>query len=497
MSSRKKRKPDFEGIAEKIRRELVDQSLPSLALAVSRDGEFLREEAWGWANREQRIPATPHTMYSLASISKPITATALMILVERGQIDLDVPLNEYLGDTKLKAWVGDAADATVRRVASHTSGLHLHYQFFYEDEPHRRPPMDETIRRYGHLVAPPGERHYYSNFGYGLLDHLIARISGQSYAEFLRREVFLPLGMTRASVDLAPGLEAYAAERYGSDGLAYPFYDFDHPGGSAVYCSAHDLVRFGLLHLDTHLPDQKAILSEESIREMQTPVQLNDSSSCGYGIGWRVEEDDNGYRSVSHGGGMGGVNTILKLIPTEEIAVAVLCNAGTSLPFQIADDLIGEMLPDFAKERNKREKERETERDENSPTVKPSFEPPPDLLDEWKGSIHTGNGDLPFTLRIKEDGDVHAQIESNGQLKALVNNVRFKDGLFTGVMVGDLGTEDTNRRPYKIRLELKRRGDRLNGAAIAVSESYSEAAPGKRCGNALSHWTEVKKVDEP
>ena len=72
------------------------------------------------------------------------------------------------------ARVGNAGDATVRRVANHTSGLPLHYQFFYADEPYRRPAMDETIRRYGNLVTAPGERYQYSNLGYGVIDYVIA-----------------------------------------------------------------------------------------------------------------------------------------------------------------------------------------------------------------------------------------------------------------------------------------------------------------------------------
>lgn len=148
-------------------------------------------------------------------ISKPVTATALMVLRERGLIDLDRPANDYLGDAPLSARVGEATTATVRRIASHTSGLPLHYHFFYADEPYVRPPMEETIRRYGNLVTAPGERHSYSNLGYGILDHIISRVSGKSYADFRREEVFLPLGMTHSSVGIGPGLDAFEAKRYG------------------------------------------------------------------------------------------------------------------------------------------------------------------------------------------------------------------------------------------------------------------------------------------
>ncbi len=121
-------------------------------MAVAHEGEIIWEEGFGWADRENRTPASEHTLYSLASISKPITATGLMLLVERGKVDLDKPIDDYLGEAKLRARVGDASEATVRRVANHTSGLPLHYQFFYEDEVVPAPPA----RRNDPAVCQPG-----------------------------------------------------------------------------------------------------------------------------------------------------------------------------------------------------------------------------------------------------------------------------------------------------------------------------------------------------
>src|SRR5262245_59164435 len=128
----------FDSVREFIKQQLTERRLPSIAVAVARDGQIIWEEAFGWADSEKRVSATPHTMYSLASISKPITATGLMILKERGRIELDRPINEYLGEAKLAVRVGNPAEATVRRVANHTAGLPLHYQFFYEDESDRK-----------------------------------------------------------------------------------------------------------------------------------------------------------------------------------------------------------------------------------------------------------------------------------------------------------------------------------------------------------------------
>jgi len=471
---------EFNGVRNLIHAKLLELQTPSLAVAVARNGKIIWEEGFGWADRENRVWANEHTMYSLASISKPITATGLMILKERGKLDLDRPINDYLGDAKLKAWVGNPDEATVRRVANHSSGLPLHYQFFYEDEPYRRPPMDETIRRYGNLVTAPGEQYQYSNVGYGILDYVISRLSGKSYPDFMRQEVFLPLDMTHASVYIRPGLEKYQAVRYGSDGLPIPFYDFDHPGASAVFSSAHDLVRFGMFHLKANLPDQQVILSDESIDEMQQPT-MDIGNGHGYGIGWGITGNDMGYRSIGHGGGMGGVSTILVLIPSEKLAVVTLANSSSSLPGLISKEILSVLLPEYAK--NRALLEAQQKQGENK-----TQKPVPEIIGEWSGSVHTYKEVVPFTLWFKESGDVHVQL--GDQLKTLLNDVSFKDGYLEGRMMGDIGTEDANRRPYHLHVTLKLRGDVLNGAMIARS------LPGRRMGNALSHWVELKKQRE-
>lgn len=463
----------FDSVRAFIRKQMVERNVPSVAVAVARDGRVIWEEAFGWADRENRIAATPHTIYSLASISKPITATGLMILKERGKIDLDRPVNDYLGESKIKVRVGNPADATVRRVANHTSGLPLHYQFFYEDEPYRAPSRDETIRRYANSVTAPGEKYQYSNLGYGILDYVIERVSGKGYAEFMRTEVFQPLGLTHMSVDIGQGLEKQQAVRYGADGLPIPFYTFDHPGGSAVYASAHDLLRFGMFHLKTHLPDQKPIISDQAIDEMHQPTVVT-GPTAGYGIGWSSGIYPGNHRAVAHSGGMGGVATILHLFPQDKIAIVVLTNSSSPAPFLISEEIVATLMPDAARKPPAQ-----------NPMSEPVFKPTGELIGVWKGSVHTYKEEIPFTIEIKPDGDVHTRMAN--QLRTLLNRVDFKDGYLTGQMMSDIGTEDANRTRYVLSLSLKLRGDVMNGAMTAQS------MPAKRVGNALTHWVELKK----
>ncbi|MBL8267969.1 serine hydrolase domain-containing protein [Steroidobacter sp.] len=460
----------FEEIRSYIKAQMVAESVPSISVAVAKDGKILWEESFGWADREKRIEATPHTMYSLASISKPITTTGLMTLVQAGKVDLDKPINDYLGNAKLRARVGDAKDATVRRVANHTAGLPTYYQFFYADEPYSRPSMDETILRYGNLVTAPGETYEYSNLGFGVLDYVISRVSGMSYPEFMRREVFLPLGLTRTSVDIGPGLEDFAATRYGTDGLPIPFYDFDHPGASAIFSSAHDLVRFGMFHLKAHLKEQKPILSDASIDEMHK--RTAGTPENGYSIGF-ANSTKNNYEIVAHSGGMGGVHTQMQLYPSDKLVIVVLANSATRLPSQAADRIANKMLAKWPLSPERK-----------WPDPEP-FKPTDSLLGTWKGTLSTYVKDVPVELRFLPSGDVHAKF--GDQLTTLVNRPNFKDGVFTGNLVARIGTPDTERNPYTVGLQLRLRGDVLNGDAAAEGDRST------RVRNALAHWIELKK----
>jgi hypothetical protein len=375
----------------------------------------------------------------------------------------------------------------VRRVLNHTAGLPLHYQFFYADEPWQRPAMDETIRRYANLVSAPGERFQYSNLGYGVLDYVIERVSGRAYADFMRTELFGPLGMTRSAVGVPAPLADYAATRYGHDLLPYPFYDFDHPGASAIFSSANDLARFGALHAGARLPDQPALLSDHLLAEMQQ------HTGDGYALGWGIAANYGGLRRVSHDGGMGGVSTQLWLIPAERIAVVALTNSttnisGPKLGAEAAEDLLAVLAPSYAEQLAALRSARP------SAPLPPPYTPTPPLLGCWKGTAYTYVGERPLQLDFQADGDIHARL--GVQLKTLVNDATWDDGWLTGCFQGDIATPDASRRQHQLHLDLRLREGKLNGALMAISTQDREGgAPDVRVGNALAHWVEVERCE--
>jgi CubicO group peptidase (beta-lactamase class C family) len=464
------KQPDdrFARVRRQIQEAVTKGEAPSIAVAVAVEGKIVWEEGFGWADKQKQVPATPNTRYPVASVAKPFVSTGLMILAERGLVDLSRPANHYLGShSQLSGYAGDASGATLRHILQHRAGLPPHGQYIYQDENYNPPSIDETIRRYGILVNPPGERYTYSNLGYGILAHITARVSGKSYADFMRTEVFLPLGLTRTSIEIEPQLSGEAVTLYASDGSVIPYYVFDEWGSGRVWSTAHDVVRFGMFHLKEHLSDQMPILKDTTIDQM-----VNDNHTTGsaggfygtdwfYGLGWGGRnKSEYGYRWYGHEGGMPGVSAQLKLFPEKRIAIAVLSNGRQSLTYSLIDAIADTLLPDYSVMR------KEDPTSGKRPAPKP-FTPTEKLLGEWKGEIRTWGGSIPVTMTFQADTDVHIKV--GDELKTLVNNVRFENGRFSGDCHGTLSTPDAKRYPHQLGLNLTLRGNILNGSASAVT----------------------------
>ncbi|MBW3628073.1 MAG: beta-lactamase family protein [Gemmatimonadetes bacterium] len=444
----------FDGVRALINRLIVEEGVPSVAVAVAKDGEILWEEAFGWADRERRMAATPHTPYSLASITKPMTATAALVLSERGKFELDTPIESHLGQLRFAGYAGDAAGVTARRIMAHSAGLPQYYYFYHSGYP--PPSPEQTLARYGMVVFPPAQRFEYSNIGYHSLAIAISRVSGQPFSEFLRREVFLPLGMTRSALDLHPSWAAEAATRYDGKGRPIPPYSSDHPGSGDVWSSAHDLLRFGMFHVGTPLPGQRAILGPEAIRTMQ---QIASAPGAQWGLGWSLGTD-RGYRVVRHGGQQPGVDNQLVLYPDENVVVVMLANQNNWKVRQVVEEIAAVVLPHYA--------ERKTAA--TAPGSGPEQLATPS--GRWAGTLTTHEGAEPFTLVFQPDGDVLARVGE--RMTTYVNNFRSEGGAFVGWMYGVMNTSDALRHRHNLNFTLLPQGDELIGQLVA----YTPLDPG-------------------
>lgn len=437
-----------------IERLISEEKVPSIAVAVAKDGKILWQEGFGWADRENRIPATAHTPYSLASITKSITATAVMILRERDKIDLDDPIENYLGNLQLRDFAGESEKVTARRVLSHTAGLPLHYYYYHAG--YEPPSAEETVARYGIVVYPPGEEYHYSNIGFRLLDVAISNASNDDYSNFIRKEIFVPLGMARSALGLHPAWAEEAAARYDGQHRRIPFYLTDHPGSGDVFASAHDMLRFAMFHLGTPLPDQKRILTPQSIEkmhELNTPPYAIDP----YGLGW-VPSVDRGFKRVGHGGRQPGVSNEMILYPEEDVAIVVLANQQSNVK-AAAEAIAGALLPGYS------ERGEDQEDPATLAAVEARSRPLPTFTGTWSGTVTAHDGVHPLRLEFQPDGDIHVKFRQ--QFTTLLNNVGSFGGLLMGRFPGTMPTDDAMRHRHSFLLLLRPQGEELVGQLVA------------------------------
>jgi CubicO group peptidase (beta-lactamase class C family) len=467
-------RPDpFLEVKEKIVRLIEEKKLPSLSLAVVRNGEIIWEEAFGLANLEKKIKATPETLYPIGSATKPFTATALMILVQRGLVDLDKTANAYLGKVKLRAFEGDVSDATVRSLLHHTSGLPMYWNFYYAGTSRKRPPLETTLQRYGHLVSKPGESYNYSNLGYAVLESIIEHVSGKPYPEFLMNDVFKPLNLRHTAIFTAPSQGLNVAEKYASMLTPIPFCDQDTRGAGAIYSTAHDLARFSLLHLQRLQPDQKAILKPESIAAMQRSRDP-DVRYSSYALGWETGRRF-GYPIVTHGGVMDGCRAHLAMIPPKGLAVAVLINGEKFPSIQVCDWIFAALLPEYA------QKWKAFSQGGSAPPPPSTFRPPAELIGNWKGIIKTHEEDIPVRLIVESNGHVElSRLDQSGvpgkgyaPLKTPVVN----HGIFVAHFPQVFSMSDAPSTSHRTVLGMKIRENRLSGEANTIASDMSYSLP--------------------
>jgi CubicO group peptidase (beta-lactamase class C family) len=469
---------DFTHARAVIDSVMAANNIPSIAVAVAKGDKIVWEAARGYADVEKQIPATPTTAYSLASISKPFTATGIMILVQREFVRLTAPVNHYLGGVKVRAQEGNPDAVTLERILTHRAGLPLHYQFFYEDVKDPRPPMDSTIARYAVAVYPPGDAFQYSNLGYGLLDYVISRKSGMSYADFMRQEVFAPLGLTNTSVGIPQGPASQVAQRYDAENKPIPYYTFDHPGGSEVYSSAHDLVRFGMFHLNARVPRQRPILAKETVEDMHRDRVPAATPGSFWGLGWSIDYSLGGVRRVSHSGGMPGVATYLALFPEEQVVVVVLLNKSNGAIGTVLNELSSIMVPRVAAALRARRA--------SPPPATPAVDSASmaAVYGEWRGYVRSYADSVPVTLTIAKEG---SRVSWNGAEPVSLSDITFRQGTFSGLAPVQSKAPDIARYAHRTLFWLRSHDGRLSGYAAAQTST-------PRAYYALSSYAKLERV---
>jgi CubicO group peptidase (beta-lactamase class C family) len=320
--------PDV-GRMDQVVRASADADEFSGAVLVARDGQVLLDQGYGFANREWRIPNDGDTKFRLGSLSKQFTAVAVMLLNERGLVDLDAPVKRYLPDAPA-AW--DAV--TVRHLLNHTSGV-PNFTAFADFAAQKTLPTTtaSVIARFSGrpLDFQPGEGFAYSNSGYVLLSAIIEAASGETYADFVSENLFQPLGMADSGYDDHDAILPRRASGYTltGNGIANADYvDMSIPmGAGALYSTPHDLLKWeqGLFG--------GRVLNAASMTALTTPVRNN------YAMGLVVSQAE-GRRLVWHNGAIEGFNTYMAYDPADRTAVIVLGNLNGDAPDKLGAALV-------------------------------------------------------------------------------------------------------------------------------------------------------------
>jgi CubicO group peptidase (beta-lactamase class C family) len=313
-------------IESSIAKFMSANSVPGVSVAVVENGENEWSQGYGMSDLENFVPATSRTLYRLASISKPLTATAAMQLWERGKLDLDAPVQKYCPAFPQKEW-----PITTRQLLGHLAGIR-HYRSDSQDDPevgntkHFNDGIAAGLKFFATdpLVAKPGTKFSYSTQGFTVAGCAIEGASGEKYVDFVRKNIFTPAGMNSTVADDRFAIILSRTRFYHKDEsgkvLNADFLDSSYkiPGGGWL-SSAEDMARF-----------EVAVLSDKLIHRatrdvMWTPLKTADGSKNDYALGWETGKEL-GVLDVGHGGGQQGTSTFIMLVPERRAGVVVLTN---------------------------------------------------------------------------------------------------------------------------------------------------------------------------
>lgn len=314
--------------------EMQRKHIPGVTLAVVKEGKVIKTKGYGMANVELNVSATTDTVFKIGSISKPIIATGIMMLVEDGKIGLDDKVSKYLEGTP-ETW----KDISIRNFLSHTSGVVRESPNFNGS---RVQPDADVIK--GAYPLPlrfvPGEKYEYCNVGYFSLAEIIRKVSGKPWPEFLAERIFKPLGMNATRTTTFDEIVPNRATGYSfEEGKLFnsEVYTALRPSGAFLSTIA-DMAKFEAALFSGSL------LKKETLAAMWTPFKLNDSKDSVYGLGWAIGAL-NGKKVVGHGGSLNGFRSEFSRFVDDKLTVIVLTNLNENNPAEIARGVAGIYVP--------------------------------------------------------------------------------------------------------------------------------------------------------
>jgi CubicO group peptidase (beta-lactamase class C family) len=326
---------------ERIPTLMKQYGIPGCSIALVKDSEVVWAKAYGYADTASGRALSVDTPMSVQSITKSVTAWGVMRLAEKGLIDLDAPVSQYLRSWQFPQSEYPTDKISSRHLLNHTAGMPLGDFTNIYTPGEIMPSSRDVLSREAIPIRDAGVEFLYSNVGYNLMEILIEDITGQSFSEYIRREVLLPLGMESAVFEIRDETAPYPPTGYNLSGKPVPVYLYPSKASGGLFATAEDIARFTAAGMK-----ENPVLSAEGIERMYQPeakkIGIYGLVFEAYGFGHYIETLPNGLRSVSHGGQGNGIMTHFQAVPETGDAIVILTNSQRSWPF------IASLLSDWA-----------------------------------------------------------------------------------------------------------------------------------------------------
>lgn len=326
-------------IDEIVAKAITEQRIPAVSVAIAVNGKIQYQKAFGKADLENNVSATPETLFRTASIAKPMTAVATMRLVEDGKLDLDAPIQKYCPAAP-PTWT-----ITPRELLGHTSGIR-HYKEGEMDNTHHYAKLSDgfTIFANDPLLFAPGTKFEYSTYGFSVVGCALEGVTGKSFPEIMQQLVFTPAHITHTFVDDVFNIVPHRARGYSKRNaqvINAVLMDSSYkiPGGGYL-STPGDLVTLA----DALLAG--TLVKPETLKLMWTSQKLPDGQKTGYGMGWGVGKFA-GQDIAAHTGGQPGASSSLTVYPERKMVVAVMTNMDETGADQIDHEVSAVLLKDL------------------------------------------------------------------------------------------------------------------------------------------------------
>lgn len=308
------------------------QHIPGMAVAIVEHDQIVWMKGFGYADIENHIAATPDTIWRLASISKPISAVAVMQLVENHIVNIDRPIWDYIPWYPRKDY-----NVTTRNLLTHTSGIR-HYKDAEADSNQHFDTVQDGSKIFGIDQEPlqfkPGTKYLYSSYGYALIAGIVESGYRQSFETALKEKVFLPAHMNTARLDKTDQIILNRAHFYvlAKDKMTVlnaPHVDSSYKwSAGGMMASVQDIANFSIAL------DKGKLLQSNTLEQVYSPNSLLDGTITDYGLGWFIEKHSDGSRWVYHKGVATGGTGFLLRSPENHFAIVILCNLENDLPLK-------------------------------------------------------------------------------------------------------------------------------------------------------------------